>query len=160
MNPCPGGHQIYNLDRHFLGHHYCILSLSGQCLGVEKKILKDIIHFHYMTYDYTLTLETMARGLRNLQFGITFFCHHYVILSLSGQCLGVEKKTLKDIIHFDFMTDMAKPQHKNPCPGSDEIYNFGNPLLGHHYYTLSMSKSCPGVKNCFLKTYINLTLLS
>ena len=121
-----GSHEIYNIGRPFLGHHNCILSLSGQCLGVEKKILKDIIHFHYMTYGYTLTQETMARGLRNLQFW------YNLLLSslLSGQCLGVEKKTLKDIIHFDFMTYMAKPQHKNPCPESDEIYKFGKPFLG------------------------------
>ena len=102
-NPCPGGNEIYSFGRLFLGHQYFILSLSGQCLGVEKKILKDIIHFDFMTYGYTLTQETMARGLRNLQFWQTFFCHHF--------------------------------------------------------YTLSLSKSCPRVKNCFLKTYINMTLL-
>ena len=33
-----------------LGHYYYILSLSDLCLGVEKKILKEIILFHYMTY--------------------------------------------------------------------------------------------------------------
>ena len=37
-NPCPGGHEIYNFGRPFLGHHYYILGLSDQCLGVEKKI--------------------------------------------------------------------------------------------------------------------------
>ena len=37
------------------------------------------------------------------------------------------------------MTYMAAPQHKNPCPGIHEIYNFGRPFLGHHYYILSLS---------------------
>ena len=27
QNPSPGGHEIYNFDRPFLGHHYFILSL-------------------------------------------------------------------------------------------------------------------------------------
>ena len=43
-NPCPGGHEIYN----FLGHHYYILGLSDQCLGVEKTIYfrnTAILHF-------------------------------------------------------------------------------------------------------------------
>ena len=32
------------------------------------------------------------------------------------------------------MTYMATPLHKNPYPGGHEIYNFGRPFLGHHYY--------------------------
>ena len=45
-----GGHEIYNFGRPFLGHHYYTLSLSDLCLGVEKTIVKEIMHFHYMTY--------------------------------------------------------------------------------------------------------------
>ena len=36
--------------RRFLGHHCYRDSLSDICLGVEKKILKEIMHFHYMTH--------------------------------------------------------------------------------------------------------------
>ena len=49
-NPCLGGHEIYNFGRPFLGHHYYILSLSDLCLGVEKKICKEIMYFNFMTY--------------------------------------------------------------------------------------------------------------
>ena len=35
---CPGGHEIYNFGRPFLGHHYYILSLSDLYLGVEKNV--------------------------------------------------------------------------------------------------------------------------
>ena len=48
-NPCPGGHEIYSFGRPFLGHHNYIHSLSVQCLGVEKKNFKEIMHFQYMT---------------------------------------------------------------------------------------------------------------
>ena len=38
---------------------------------------------------------------------------------------------------------MATPLHKKPCHGGHEIYNFGRPFLGHHYYTLSLYGPCP-----------------
>ena len=50
QNPGTGGHEIYSLGRSFLCHHYFILSLSDQCMGVEKKIFKEIMHFNYVTY--------------------------------------------------------------------------------------------------------------
>ena len=50
QKPLPRGHENYNFGRPFLGHHYYIISLSDQCLGVEKKISKEMMHFHYMTY--------------------------------------------------------------------------------------------------------------
>ena len=37
---------------------------------------------------------------------------------------------------------MVSLQHKNPCPGGHEIYHFGRPLCGHHYYILSLSNLC------------------
>ena len=41
--------QVYNFGRPFLGHHNYILGLSDLCLGVEKKIFKEIMQFNYMT---------------------------------------------------------------------------------------------------------------
>ena len=49
-NPCPWGHEIYNFLASFLGHHNYIFSLSDLCLGVEKKVFKEIMQFHYKTY--------------------------------------------------------------------------------------------------------------
>ena len=49
-NPCPRGHEIYNFGTPFLGHHHYIRGLSDLCLGIEKKIFKEVMHFHYMTY--------------------------------------------------------------------------------------------------------------
>ena len=45
--------------------------------------------------------------------------------------------------------------HKNPCPWGYEIYNFGGPFLGHHYYSPSLSKPCLRVEK-----YINFTILT
>ena len=49
-NLCLGGHEIFNFGRSTLGYHNYILSLSNLCLGVEKKIFKEIMHFYIMTY--------------------------------------------------------------------------------------------------------------
>ena len=39
--PYPKVHKIDNFGGTFLGHHYCVLSLSDPCLGVENTILKE-----------------------------------------------------------------------------------------------------------------------
>ena len=44
-NSCPMGHEIYKFGRPFLDHHYYILGLCDLCLGVEKKIFIEIMHF-------------------------------------------------------------------------------------------------------------------
>ena len=67
QNPCSGGHEIYNLGRHFLDHHCYLLSLSDVCMGVEKKILKEIIHFHYMIWPHP---STKTPALRVIKFTI------------------------------------------------------------------------------------------
>ena len=56
-NSCPGDNKINNFGRPFLGHHYSTLSLSDLCLGVEKKIFKESVHFHYMTIITTLSYK-------------------------------------------------------------------------------------------------------
>ena len=52
-NPCPRGHEIYNFGRPFLCNYFYILGLSDLCLGVEKKIFKEIMQFHNVTYIFT-----------------------------------------------------------------------------------------------------------
>ena len=46
------------------------------------------------------------------------------------------------------------PQHKNPCQGGNEIYNIGRLFLGHHYYAVSLSESCPRVEKKIFKEII------
>ena len=48
-NPCPGGHEICNFGIPFLDNYYFLFSLSDLCLGKEKRIFKEIMHFHLMT---------------------------------------------------------------------------------------------------------------
>ena len=50
QEPLSRGQEIYNFGRPFLGHHDYILGLSDLCMGVEKKIFKEIMHFYFMTY--------------------------------------------------------------------------------------------------------------
>ena len=49
--------------------HYFTLRLSDLCLGVEKKMFKEMMHFHYMSlYGNTLAQEPLPWGSWNLQF--------------------------------------------------------------------------------------------
>ena len=54
-------------------------------------------------------------------------------------------------MHFHYMTYMATPSHKNPCPGGHESYNFGIPFLDHHDYTLHLSDLCLGEEKKIFK---------
>ena len=72
-------------------------------------------------------------------------------------CLGVEQKIFIEIIHFHYMIYMAMPQHKNPCPGGHEIYNFGGPFLGHHLICLNHA---PVQRRRSFRKYINFTLFT
>ena len=62
QEPLPGGHEIYNFGRPFLGHHYYKLSMSDLCLRVEKKTFEEILHFHNMTYKSTPQHKNPAPG--------------------------------------------------------------------------------------------------
>ena len=52
-NICPGGHEIYKLDRPFLGHYYFILSLPDPCSGEDKKIVREIHQFYNFLSPYS-----------------------------------------------------------------------------------------------------------
>ena len=47
------------------------------------------------------------------------------------------------------------PQHKNPCHGGSEIYNFGKLFLGHNYFSLGLSDLCMGMKLFIEKNYLS-----
>ena len=65
-----------------------------------------------------------------------------VIITLHLVCLFYawekRRRIKKKKMHFHYMTYMAMPLHKNPCPGGHETYNFGRPFPGLHYYILSL----------------------
>ena len=54
-------------------------------------------------------------------------------------------------MHFHYTTYMATPEHKNPCPRGHEIYNFGRPFLGYHYYIFGLSDQCLRVEKKIFK---------
>ena len=143
-NPCPGGHEIYNFGRPFLCHHNYILSLSVLCLGVEKKILKEIMHFHYIIYMNSTQHKNPCPGVMKFTILVD---PSLVNITLYIVCLinnwEQRRKIFKAIMHFHYMTYMATPQHKNPCPGVMKFTIWVDPSFVHHYYTLSLSETCP-----------------
>ena len=61
-------------------------------------------------------------------------------------------------MHIHYMTYMASPQHKNPCPRGHEIYNFGRPILIvitiYTIYTVCLINAHEK-RERFLEKYIN-----
>ena len=53
-------------------------------------------------------------------------------------------------MHFQKMTYMVTPPHKNHCPGDEEICNFGMPFLSPYNYKLFFNP-CPGAEKKILK---------
>ena len=84
--PCPDGHEIYKFGGPFLGHYYSTVNLSDLCLVVDKKIYKEIMHFHYITYMTTPHHKSPCPG------GRPFLGHHFYTPVLYGPCPEVEKK--------------------------------------------------------------------
>ena len=53
------------------------------------------------------------------------------------------------MLHHHYMA-IAQAQEPLPQGRGHEIYNFGRTLLGHYYYTLSLSDPCLGVEKKIL----------
>ena len=90
-NSCSGDHEIYKFGRPFVGYYNSIITLSVLCLGVEKKILKKIMHFHYITYMATPLHENLCLGVINLPFWQTL---HLLSLLLLRQIIVKVRNTL------------------------------------------------------------------
>ena len=75
------------------------------------------------------------------------------MLSLSKSCPKAERPgDFKEIMNLHNMTFMATPQHKIPALGVMTFtLKFCKPLLGDHYYVLSLSEQCPGVGKTIFK---------
>ena len=63
------------------------------------------------------------------------------------------RKIYKEIIHFDYLTYMAMPKHKNLCPWSHEFEISVDPssVIITLYIVLSLSELCPGVERKFFE---------
>ena len=79
----PGGHEIYNFGRPFLGHHYYTLSLSDLYVFLppsrkEDFIKKIIIHFHKIIYVATPKHQNPCpKEYEIYNFRRPFHGHHY-----------------------------------------------------------------------------------
>ena len=77
-----------------------------------------------------LSRRTTAPGVMKFKFVVhRSLDFYYYILSLSKLYLGAEKENLKEIMHFRYMTYLATPQYKNPCPGVKKFKHLVDPSL-------------------------------
>ena len=83
--PAPGDMKFTIFGR--LGQHCHTLSLSDLCLGLEKRILKEIMHFLYHLYGHTLAQEPLPRGGGVIKF-IILVGPSLVIITMNLICLN------------------------------------------------------------------------
>ena len=101
-NPYPGGQEIHNFGKPFLGHHYYILFLSEQCLG-EEKIFKEIHEF------YPQITSPWGRGSWNLQFLVSLPYRCYI-----PNLVKIDTVVLRKMLTLD--TRRRTPTHSNRSP--------------------------------------------
>ena len=155
-NPCSWGHKIYNFGRPFFGHHYYALTLSESCPRVQKKIFKEIMHFHfYMTYGHALAQEHLPRGLESYKVGKPFLGYHYYILTLFDLCLGIEKTISIEKMHSTLWLIWAHHGTRTPYPGVTKFTILVGPSLVIIIINfVSLSVLCIRVKtNIFKEKY-------
>ena len=111
----------------------------------------------YDWYCHAIAHKPLFGGHDIYNFARPIFGHYCILLtsSLFYLCLWIDKKIFKEMMHFHYMTYMATPYHKNICPGGHEMYNFGRPFLGHHYYIISLSDLCLGIENIFYEVLVH-----
>ena len=72
-----------------------------------------------------------------MKFGRPFLDHYYYMYTLNCR----QEDETKNVFSL-----CGRAPTQNPYPVGHEVYNFGKPVLGHHYFTLSLSEPCPGVE--------------
>ena len=119
-----GGHERYNFGRPFLVHHYYIHSLSDLCLGVEKKIFKEIIHFHHVTFMTTSQPRIPAPEVMKFTIlvdpPLVSITTYLVCLIFAWE---QKRRLYKKYINFTLFTPELPPL----VGGGHEIYNFLSP---------------------------------
>ena len=98
----------FTISRLFLGHHYYIHSLSDLCLWVQRKIFKEIMHYHYMTYMATPQHKTLWPGVHDIY---NFGRYSLVIITiyLVWSMPGSGEDFLKKCINFTLFTQKLPP---------------------------------------------------
>ena len=109
-----------------------------------------------MTYMATPYIRTPALGVMKF----TILVDPSYIHSLSDLCLKLVKKIFTGIMHFQYMTQMATPKHKNSCPGGHENYNFYRPFLVIITIYLVCLIYSQEQRRRFFKKYINFKLFT
>ena len=116
QEPLPRRSWKFHFRRPFLGHHYYSLSLTDLSLGVEKKIFKVTMHFHYITFMATpYRKNPCAWDHESYNFCRPFLVHHYYILSLLNLCPWVEKKIFQEFCIFTIWLIWPHPIARTPA---------------------------------------------
>ena len=123
-------------------HQNCLFVFLLTIHQSREDDFKEIMHIHFMTYMATPWHKTPS------PVGMTSIIKVYpslVIITLYLVCLVlvVEKKIVKEIIHFHYITYMAASKHMNHCPRGHWICNWNRIFISNHYNILFYFLSMP-----------------
>ena len=82
-----------------------------------------------MMRNFLLLLHFKTRGPQALTVTWVSETLHRLLVRRAHICISRTPS-----LYFHYMTYMATPKHKYPCPWGHESYNFGRPFHGHPYY--------------------------
>ena len=110
INPLPGGHEIYNFGRPFLGLHCYIFSLSDLC-SRDRDFKGNNAFSLYDSMTPCSSTRTPAPGVMKFTIlvdpSIVIITIH--VSSLFDLCLGVEKNIFKEIYTLHFLPNVIFP---------------------------------------------------
>ena len=127
-----------------LGHHYLKLSLSELCLEVEKKIFKEIMHFHYILLWPHLRTRTTAPGVMKYSIQVD---PSLVITDIHVHLISVNHawyQSQEDLFLRNTSTFHFLPQNYLPCHLSDS----GDLKSTTEYTYIIIISTCHGFLIC------------
>ena len=114
--------------------------------------------FHDMTYMTMPQHKNPCPGGHDIRIlDRAFLGDHHYILNLSDICPSVDKKRR---INVALSLYGHCPSIRTSAQWGHEIYNFGRHLLGHYYYTLSLSDPCLGLGKTILKIILHFNCMT
>ena len=120
-NPSPGVMKVT-----ILVDHYYIHSLSELCSAAEKKILEEMIQFHYMTYMVAPQHKNPCPGDHEIY---NLIDHSLLVITLYLVCLKYTRELRRRYLfekkmQINSLIYMATPYHKKHCLGGMKFYTF------------------------------------
>lgn len=111
-------------------------------------------------FGHSLAQESLSQGNKSYNFcRPSLVCHYYNSQFVWSMhlCPGVEKNIFMEIMHFQYVTYITSPQHKNLCTGGHKSL-VDLPFFIIAIFSVCLVKIKSRKEDFFLKKYSNFTM--